>query len=152
MRVTIYPNEENNAPSEWYLWETKLEVGSVVTPFIARQYGEELALCQRYYYRTPTGVSYSYIGSGSAIVDNTVNVVYALPVTMRTAPSLSSSGAFQLNSDVTCLVNSMAGLNVTQNLVRVQSTGTTRNLNLGHCYDLRNVGDPSAYIDFDAEL
>ena len=49
MSVAIYPNEQNNAPDEWSVWETKLEVGSVVTPFIARQYGEELALCQRYY-------------------------------------------------------------------------------------------------------
>lgn len=29
----------------------KLELGSVATPFIPRPYGEELALCQRYYYR-----------------------------------------------------------------------------------------------------
>jgi len=47
--VLIYANEGNNAPNEWYLWETKLEVGSVATPFIARSHGEELALCQRYY-------------------------------------------------------------------------------------------------------
>jgi len=49
MDVVIFPNEQNNAPDEWSVWETKLEVGSVVTPFIARQYGEELALCQRYF-------------------------------------------------------------------------------------------------------
>ena len=49
LQVTIYPNEKNTAPAEWSVWETKLEVGSVATPFIARSYGEELALCQRYY-------------------------------------------------------------------------------------------------------
>ena len=30
---------------EWSVWETKLEAGSVATPFIARSHGEELALC-----------------------------------------------------------------------------------------------------------
>ena len=45
MEVLIYPNEANNAPDEWSVWETKLEVGSVATPFIARSHGEELALC-----------------------------------------------------------------------------------------------------------
>jgi hypothetical protein len=48
-QVLIYANEQNTAPSEWSVWETKLEAGSVATPFIARSYGEELALCQRYY-------------------------------------------------------------------------------------------------------
>ena len=45
LRVLIYPNEANAAPAEWSVWETKLEVGSVATPFIARSYGEELLLC-----------------------------------------------------------------------------------------------------------
>lgn len=33
----------------------KLELGSVATPFIPRLYGEELALCQRYYEEVPAG-------------------------------------------------------------------------------------------------
>ena len=49
MQVLIYANERTMPLDEWSVWETKLEVGSVVTPFIARPYGEELALCQRYF-------------------------------------------------------------------------------------------------------
>ena len=33
----------------WYVTGVQLEVGSVATPFERRQYGQELALCQRYY-------------------------------------------------------------------------------------------------------
>ena len=33
----------------------KLELGSVATPFVPRLYGEELALCQRYYEEVPAG-------------------------------------------------------------------------------------------------
>lgn len=38
---------ENSIELEW----AKLEVGTVATPFIPRPYGEELALCQRYFER-----------------------------------------------------------------------------------------------------
>jgi hypothetical protein len=63
MQVNIYPNEMNAAPAEWSVWETKLEVGSVATPFIARSYGEELALCQRYYQELSSGRLMS-VGNG----------------------------------------------------------------------------------------
>jgi hypothetical protein len=46
MQVVIFANEQNTAPAEWSLWETKLEVGSVATPFIARAHGEDW-LCVR---------------------------------------------------------------------------------------------------------
>jgi hypothetical protein len=51
LRVLVWANEANTAPNEWYLWETKLEVGSRATPFIARSWGDELALCDRFFQR-----------------------------------------------------------------------------------------------------
>ena len=53
--VLIYSNEQNNAPTEWSVWETKLEAGSVATPFIARSYAEERLLCDRYFQRITIG-------------------------------------------------------------------------------------------------
>ena len=87
MQVVIYANEANNAPDEWSVWETKLEVGSVVTPFIARSHGEELALCHRYYQIL---AGYAFSGAcrlGGAIYGNTV-----YPVEMRSVPSVSDTG------------------------------------------------------------
>ena len=92
LQVVIYPNEGNTAPAEWSLWETKLEVGSVATPFIARSYGEELALCQRYYQQFGEGV-----GAGNAVAGAGYNSRIAisssiLPVRMRANPTVTVIG------------------------------------------------------------
>jgi hypothetical protein len=42
-------NIMDSTSNEWYITGVQLEVGSVATPFEHRSYGEELALCQRYY-------------------------------------------------------------------------------------------------------
>ena len=50
----------------WYVTGVQLEAGSVATPFEHRQYGQELALCQRYYENNyPTGTAV-----GSIMGDN----------------------------------------------------------------------------------
>ena len=68
----------------------QLEVGSVATPFEHRSYGEELALCQRYYYKIDNGaVIYGGLRN-SNIGARAINLTY--PVTMRANPSVSYSG------------------------------------------------------------
>ncbi|NFS29025.1 hypothetical protein FDF12_03320 [Clostridium botulinum] len=63
----------------------KLELGSVATPFVPRPYGEELALCQRYYQSNYiTGwFSGSVTTSGNYVV-----VKIPLPTTLRLKPTL----------------------------------------------------------------
>jgi hypothetical protein len=45
-------NVVGTSGATWYITGVQLEVGSVATPFEHRQYGQELALCQRYYEKT----------------------------------------------------------------------------------------------------
>ena len=89
MQVAIYPNEKNTAPNEWSVWETKLEVGSVATPFIARPFGEEFILCCRYFqrYGSGTGSPLIAVRRGANLIG--FNVPYVTK--MRTKPSLSFS-------------------------------------------------------------
>jgi hypothetical protein len=153
---SIFGLHENNwlasTGSTWQITGVQLEVGDTATPFEHRSYGDELAKCQRYYHRSPTGVSYSYLGSGSAFSSNGANIIYTLPVEMRTIPTFSTSGNFHLNSNVTNVVTTFTAGNITPYLVRMMPQGSSGNMTVGYSYDLRNVGDTSAYVQFDAEL
>jgi hypothetical protein len=74
----------------WTIGNVQLEAGTVATPFERRSYGQELALCQRYYYRLQEGV-FSRLG----IVAGTVTAREApffFPVTMRAAPTVTITG------------------------------------------------------------
>lgn len=85
----------------------KLELGSVATPFIPRPYGEELALCQRYYYRWGNErARYRAVG----INGNQLFFFVPLPTTLRIIPTINN--AFSINtlsgagvSDFTFAVN-----------------------------------------------
>ena len=74
----------------------QLEAGSVATPFERRSYGQELALCQRYYYRiygSDTDANTGPYGLGVSQTSTTGRAVISLPVTMRTSPTaLEQSG------------------------------------------------------------
>ena len=73
----------------------QIEVGDTATDFEHRSYGEELSLCQRYFYAwTSSGLSDNmYIKSpyASGSPPNTsASVVYTFPVTMRGNPSMTA--------------------------------------------------------------
>jgi hypothetical protein len=71
----------------WQITGVQLEVGPVATPFEFKPFGQELAECQRYYYKIVSGVTGEDMAVGwnaSAIV--TRNYVYP-PTTLRTRPT-----------------------------------------------------------------
>jgi len=66
----------------------QLEPGTVATPFERRNFGQELALCQRYFQKGES------TGSGKRMYNNTgnlvaMNVSVDFPVTMRTSPTIT---------------------------------------------------------------
>ena len=64
----------------------QLELGSQATPFEHRSFGEELALCQRYFLLYADGSE--LIGGGGYQSSTFPDVVVVLPLTMRTDPTL----------------------------------------------------------------
>ena len=75
----------------WQITGVQLEVGSVATPFEHRSYGEELALCQRYYQYSGDGIQAGFAGDVGAGMISTGQLEHAVryPIKMRAAPSLT---------------------------------------------------------------
>ena len=71
----------------FYLTGVQLEVGKVATPFEHRSYGEELALCQRYYYRASASELNGSLCSGFVTDSTGARGVFNFPVSMRVAPT-----------------------------------------------------------------
>ena len=76
----------------WQLTGVQLEVGDYPnpTPFEHRSFGEELALCQRYFYVPVNGTSQAF-GMGTYYASNLITMVLDFPTTMRAAPSVTSA-------------------------------------------------------------
>jgi hypothetical protein len=78
----------------FYITGVQLEKGSTATSFDYRPYGQELALCQRYYYRIFPNQNASLlplVGDCASTTSALVNI--AFPVEMRTSPTaLEQSG------------------------------------------------------------
>lgn len=69
----------------------QLELGSVATPFEHRRYGEELALCQRYYYRLNVQAN-TVLMVGNSLSPSAAYYTLNLPQPLRATPTVSQSG------------------------------------------------------------
>jgi hypothetical protein len=73
----------------FYITGVQLETGTVATPFERRSFGQELALCQRYYQNISKPVTRGVAGGTSSF--NRVGMV--LLMTMRAAPTVTITGS-----------------------------------------------------------
>jgi len=80
--VTGNANLGTTNGATFYITGVQLEAGSVATPFEHRQYGQELALCQRYYQTNLPSTSYAGTTTG-------VRLVVVGAISMRAAPSVA---------------------------------------------------------------
>jgi hypothetical protein len=83
-------NLASSTNNYWQVTGVQLEVGSTATEFEFKPYAQELQECQRYYYMHVNGI-YEVVGTGFYWNGSQVWSIVHFPVTMRTAPTLSSA-------------------------------------------------------------
>ena len=144
----------STAAATFYITGVQLEVGDTATPFEHRSYGQELALCQRYYYAIKSdNPQTSALGVGGAATATTSLITYNFPVTMRTAPTSSYSGTLAITDSIVLnLVVSAStnSYNTAQNgrITYTHATGATP----GRVMMATTVSGNSTSVIFDAEL
>ena len=149
-------NLADSTDNEWYITGIQLEVGSVATPFEHRSFGEELALCQRYYFKIQADGSADSFALGSVINSTTTDHNVFFPVQMRSSPTAietsGTAGDYSLSSAGTATTNSSVPVftraTVTTAFYRsVVSSGLTAG-NAG----LHRAVNSSAFLAWSSEL
>ena len=145
----------SSANGSFEITGVQMEVGKVATPFEYRSYGEELALCQRYYYKRAATVNGDRFCLGNASSTTDFRGFIEFPVEMRANPTFETSGTashFSIvtgtNGVVTCNDIPTAGLQKWGGLINAE---TASGLTAGHGGQLR-AASTSAYIAASAEL
>ena len=127
----------------------QLELGSVATDFEHRSYGEELALCERYYWRLDrTAGGANTIATGSNFSASIVVIFY--PRVMRTSPTIAKVGTnYALYSNSTSygaasFIGTSSGTRQCRLLFALSGTR-------GHAFHL-DLDNDDTYFTYDAEL
>ena len=104
-------NLASSTDNYWQITGVQLELGDQASAFEHRSFGEELALCQRYCYVISNGT----IGMGAQKSSTQIIGTIAFPVTMRTAPTATSSDlALRIDSGVHLVTSSSGTFTLTE--------------------------------------
>ena len=130
----------------------QLELGNVATPFEHRSYGEELALCQRYYQQHGGG---GYTGVAMVQIFSNVSSMcsFLFPTKMRAAPSISFSNLIvtdriAFDSDVSALTPQ----GTSDNGAQIKTTHASNGANSRQAANLAVKNGTYGHIAFSAEL
>ena len=150
--------------SELKVTDVQLEVGDTATPFEHRSYGQELALCQRYYYTinaaghpSPNSSAYHRFMTFGQGTDSLIWYPQ-YPVEMRVVPTLiktnftsSTVNIFnytrQSEIQISSVINAEGGKQAGQ--IAIYTAG---GVFAGDLASWRWIASPNAAISFDAEL
>jgi hypothetical protein len=146
-QVNVYDSTDG----EFYLTGVQLEVGSVATPFEHRSYGDELARCQRYYWKNGNVTAYSFVASGFASSSTACELYVAFPVEMRVAPTAERSGLRLRQAGAAPVVTGILS-NYATSLSSDISFSVASGLSTGTATCAQINGNSNDYLSFSAEL
>ena len=153
-------NFTDSTSNDWLLTGVQLEAtdNGKATDFEYIPYGQDLALCQRYYYRWTAGAINRYLWQGQSYsTTSCFGVIKEFPVTMRAVPTSTVSGSFIPYGDdgSTSGHSAFTTLTVDQNTVHSLATGGWDGGSGigggGRCVVVR-ASAATDYIDASAEL
>jgi len=138
----------------WQVTGVQMEIGSTVTPFqtASGTIQGELALCQRYYWRTTANVQ--YLGTGTAKSATVADFVIQYPQTMRVAPTMSANtGTTYFGFDTAAVLtgDTTIGNFYDPSNIRTLARITTSGLTTGQG-GIGQTRNASAYVEASAEL
>lgn len=145
-----------NNGATFYITGVQLEVGTKATPYEMQIYSDQLAQCQRYYYRQydpsattafiPVGCGYTFNGTDATIQ-------FPLPVAMRTRPTTVNFSNVRIYTVASAsLLTSVLNNNGTPTcwMADVRASGAT--FSTGVLAFLQGNNNTAAYAEFGAEL
>ena len=158
LRVEFYSHTETfSSGTHIEFAQVQLEVGKIATPFEHRSYGEELALCQRYFEKLGSvgaGGNYAGIGTGFSSNGVTGSIVVTMRTPKRATPTFSHSGSFRIISG-----SGVSSFGIASDHYIDKSGTGYINLNsfspsitTGFAVMVTANNDANAYFAFDAEL
>lgn len=142
----------------FYITGVQLEVGEQATPFEHRSYADELARCQRYYFRINEGVVYQRFAVASCANTNNAQATITAPVTMRATPSVHTTGTAGdyavFEAGTVHALTSLPSINSTgasAESVNISCT-STGNYSAGNAGEFVANNDASVFFALSAEL
>ena len=156
-QVNVFDSTSN----AFYLTGVQLEVGDTATPFEHRSYGEELALCQRYFQRYAQGSSSSRHFIANVMFSDSTDSAFTinLPTSMRAVPTLTFASLQVLRGGVGYYSGTNTSLNgstppdgVPINVLRFAQTTGSSGASQGDCGQIACTNSTSSRFDLDAEL
>ena len=141
--------------------QVQVERGTLATEFEHRSFGEELALCQRYYYKTIGDDAFESIAWAGHFNTTYQYVVVTFPTSMRTEPAVDlgcnlrivyyEDGSTQDNiTDIWSIGNVHFGNN--GGYFRLDTDGSWANKTGGSFIRVDKNNDATAFFSFDSEL
>ena len=145
----------------WQITGVQLEVGEQATPFEHESFAETLQKCQRYYHKlnsaNSSGAYYRYM-NGRCGNSTSFTGTYHMPVTMRTTPSVGTTGTASNYA-----INHAQSNTTVTNAPRLGSDGSgsdlvnfdanvASGLTSGQAAQLMSNNNQTSFISFDAEL
>jgi hypothetical protein len=153
--VTGQNNFFDASGNELYITGVQLEVGSVATDFEHRSFGQELALCQRYFQVLGgSNGTYDSMSTGSCASSTVAYVPHRLVTTMRSTPSFTLGGSasdFRYTKGADQTPSSLALDQAGRNMVAIRVSAASDHLVADDAIRLFNVNTTGS-LQCSAEL